>query len=163
LRRRGDSGLFRDLREAGGILHGHVCKDFTVESDAGDFHAVDELTVCEASQAGGRTDTLNPQATILTLFDAAIAKSIAISAIGGFLSGLIKLALREEKAFCPLKILLTPGSAFSAAFYAWHGFSPSIFWKQLKLRENARIQSAFGATGLFPVRFVVGREAQAAY
>jgi hypothetical protein len=39
---------------------------------------------------------------------------------------LVELALGEEETFRPLEILLTPSPALGAAFYAWHGFSPSF-------------------------------------
>jgi len=73
------------------------------------------LAVSDAVQAGGGADALNPQAAILALLDAAIAKCITIGAIRGFLRGLIELALGEEKTFSPLKVLLAPCTALCAA------------------------------------------------
>jgi hypothetical protein len=115
-------GFFSELREASGVLHRDVSQHFAVEFNAGGFEAVDQLTVSDAVQAGGSADTLNPQATILALLGAAIAKRITIGAICRFLRGLVQLALGEEKAFGPLEVLLAPCPAFCAAFYARHGF-----------------------------------------
>jgi hypothetical protein len=99
---------------------------------------VDQLAIGQTVQASGGADTLNPQAAVLALLDTAIAERVTIRAIGGFLSGLVELALSEEKAFCPFKILLTPSSAFSAAFYAWHGFSPSNLCNPVTRDEGLR-------------------------
>src|SRR5271165_677114 len=94
---------------------------------------MDEGAVGNAVQAGGRADALNPQAAILAFFHTAVALGITIRAIGRFLSGLIQLALGEEKAFGPLEVLLAPGSALGAAFYARHGFVSLVF------RETKRV------------------------
>jgi hypothetical protein len=150
--RRGDAGFFRDLRKASRVFHSHVRENFAVQRDAGYFHAVDQLAIGQSSQTSGGTDALNPQAAVLALLDAAISERIAIGAIGGFLSRLVQLALGEEKSLCPLEILLTPGSAFSAAFYAWHGFSPSNFRETKRVAARRKdTENAFRATGLFPV------------
>ena len=118
-------GLFRQCGETSGIAHGHVGQHFAIHGNAGCFEAVNQLAVGDAILTSGGTDTLDPQAAILALLHAAIAFCVAIRAIGGFLRGLLELALGEEKAFRALEILFTPGPAFGAAFYAWHGFSPS--------------------------------------
>ena len=117
-------GLFGELREAGGVLHGNVRQDFAIEGNARGLQAMDQLALGDAVLASSSADALNPQAAVLTLFYTAIALCVAIGAIGRFLRGLIQLALCEEKTFCPLEILLTPSPAFCAAFYAWHGFAP---------------------------------------
>jgi hypothetical protein len=70
---------------------------------------------------------LDPEFAILAFLDAAVALGVTVSAIRSFLRGLVKLALCEKKAFCPLKVLLAPCPAFGTAFYACHGFSPSFF------------------------------------
>jgi hypothetical protein len=85
---------------------------------------MNKLTIGDAVQTRGSADALDPQSSILPLFYAAIAKRIAVGAIGSFLCGLVQLALSEKKTFCALEILLSPRTAFSAAFYACHlGFS----------------------------------------
>jgi hypothetical protein len=127
LRRSCGPGLFRNLREGGSVLHRDIGQYFAVDQDAGNFHSVDELAVSQIILASSGTDALNPQAAILALFYAAIALGIAIRSIRSFLRRLIQLALGEEKAFGPFEIFLTLGSAFRTAFYAWHGFAPSIF------------------------------------
>jgi len=43
---------------------------------------VNQLTVRNAVQTSSCSDTLNPEAAVLTLLDAAIAERVAISAIG---------------------------------------------------------------------------------
>src|ERR1700756_5506572 len=108
---------------------------------------MDELAIGYAVLASGGADTLNPQTAILALLYAAIALCIAIRAIGRFLRGLVQLALGEEKALGPLEILLPPGPAFSAAFYAWHGFAPLVFRETKQVAE--RRGNASLATGLF--------------
>src|SRR5258708_35734845 len=109
---------------------------------------MDELAIGDPVLASSGADTLNPQAAVLAFLYATIALCVAIRAIGRFLRGLIQLALGEEKALGPLEILLPPGPAFSAAFYAWHGFAPLVF------RETKRVAERRGkaslATGLFP-------------
>jgi hypothetical protein len=117
-------GLFRELGEAGHVLHSHIREHLAIDPDAGGLQAVNELAVGQAILASGGTDALDPQAAILALLHAAIALCIAIRAIGGLLSGLVELALGEEEAFGTFKVLLAPSPALCAAFYAWHGFSP---------------------------------------
>jgi len=126
-RRSGGSGLFGKLRKSGRILHGDVCQNLAVDGNARGFQSVNQLAVGDAVQASSGAHALDPQAAILPLLHTAVALRVTIRAIGGFLSRLVQLALGEEKAFCPFKILLTPSPAFCAAFYAWHGFSPSFF------------------------------------
>src|SRR5882757_10930774 len=109
---------------------------------------MDQLAVGDAVLASGRADALNPQAAVLALFHAAIAFCVAIRAIGCFLCGLVELALGEEKALGPFEILLPPGPAFSAAFYAWHGFAPLVFRETKRVAE--RRGNASLATGFFP-------------
>ena len=125
-RRSGGFGLFGELRESGRILHRDVCQNLAVDGNARGFQPVNQLAVSDAVQASGGAHALDPQAAILPLLHAAVALRVTIRAIGRFLSRLVQLALCEEKAFCPLEILLTPSPAFCAAFYAWHGFSPSF-------------------------------------
>src|ERR1700756_4680799 len=83
---------------------------------------MNELAVGESVLAGCGADALNPEFAIFAFLDATIAESVAIGAVGGFLRGLVELALCEKKAFCALEILLTTSAAFCAAFYACHGF-----------------------------------------
>ena len=98
---------------------------------------MNQLAVGQAIQPRGGADALDPQAAILALLGAAVAESIAIRAIGRFLSRLIQLALGEEKAFGPLEVLLAPRPALGAAFYACHGFL--LFdGKQYRLRERKK-------------------------
>src|SRR5208283_420289 len=85
---------------------------------------MNESAIGQAILASGCADALNPQAAILALFHAAVALGVAIGAIGGFLSGLVQLALGEEEAFGAFEVLFAPSPALGAAFYAWHGFSP---------------------------------------
>jgi len=59
---------------------------------------VNELAVSQTVQAGGGADALDPKLAIFALFYAAIAKGIAIGAIGGFLRGLVELAFCEKKS-----------------------------------------------------------------
>src|SRR5882757_9507097 len=141
-------GLFGELREAGGVLYGHIGQDFAVEGNSRGLQAMDQVAIGDAVLAGSGADALNPQPAILTLLHAAVAKCVAIRAIGCFLRGLVELALGEEKALGPLEVLLTPGPAFSAAFYAWHGFAPLIFRETKQVAERRRNASL--ATGLFP-------------
>src|SRR5260370_1856633 len=121
-RRSGSFGFGHELGEAGGVLHRDVRKDLAVQRDACSFEAVNQLSVRQAVVAGGGADALNPQAAVLALLDAAVALGVTVGAIGGFLRGLVELALGEEKAFCPLEVLLAPCPALGAAFYACHGF-----------------------------------------
>src|SRR6267154_3320113 len=121
-RRGGGLGLLRQLGEGSGVEHGHIGQDLAVETYAGSFQAVNELTVGQAIQACGGTDALNPKIAIFAFFDATITEGIAIGAIGSFLRGLVELALGEKEAFCALEIFLTTSAAFRAAFYACHGF-----------------------------------------
>src|SRR5260370_39246702 len=79
---------------------------------------------------------MNPEVAILALFDAAVALGVTVGAIGGFLCGLVELALGEEKAFCPLEVFLAPCPALGAAFYACHGFL-LLGGKQNGLRRRA--------------------------
>src|ERR1700730_16575780 len=88
-----------------------------------------QLAVGEAVVPCGGAYALNPELAILAFFDAAVALGVAIGAVGGFLGGLVELALGEEKSFCPLEVLFAPCPALGAAFYACHGFSPSVFSK----------------------------------
>src|SRR5208283_72740 len=119
-------GLFRKLGEPRHVFHSHIREHLTVNRNTRSFQTVNQLTVGDAILASGGADTLNPQAAILALFHAAIAFCVAIRTIGGFLCRLVELALGEKEALGPLEILLTPSPAFCAAFYAWHGFSPSL-------------------------------------
>src|SRR5260370_39380333 len=121
-RRSGGSGFFHELRECRGVLHRDIREYFTVERDAGSIEAVDQLAIRQRVVSRGGAHALNPQAAILALLDAAVAFGVAIGAIGGFLRGLVELALGEEKAFGPLEVLLAPCPALGAAFYACHGF-----------------------------------------
>src|SRR5260370_21547771 len=121
-RRSGSLGFGYELSEASGILYGDVRKDLAVERDARGFEAVNQLAIGEAVVAGSGADALDPELAILAFFDAAIALGVTVGAIGGFLRGLVELALSEEKAFCPLEVLLAPCPALGAAFYACHGF-----------------------------------------
>jgi hypothetical protein len=111
---------------------------------------MNELAVGQAVLARGGADTLNPEAAVLALFDASVALGITIGAIRRFLRGLIELALGEKEAFGPLEILLTPSPAFCAAFYAWHGFSPSFKGNE-RVAARTRYKERSRATGLFPV------------
>src|SRR5262245_29787291 len=117
-------GLFRELREAGGVAYRDVGQHLAIELNSRGFQAVDELAVADAVQTRGGPDTLDPQAAVLALLGAAVAERIAICAICRFLRGLVELALCEEEAFRPLEVLLAPCPAFCAAFYACHGFAP---------------------------------------
>src|SRR5579859_4554011 len=129
-------GLFGELREAGGVFHGNVGQDFAVEGNSRGLQAMDQLAVGDAVLASSGANTLNPQAAILALLYAAVALCVAIRAIGRFLRGLVELALGEEKALGALEILLPPGPAFSAAFYAWHGFAPLVFKETKRVAER---------------------------
>src|SRR2546423_1577394 len=88
--------LFRD---PWGVVHRNVREDLAVERDAGNFQAVNQLAIGQAIVPSGCSYALDPELAILALFDAAIALGVAIGAIGGFLRGLVELALGEEKAF----------------------------------------------------------------
>src|SRR5713226_9548383 len=96
---------------------------------------MNQLAVGQAVVPCGCADALNPEFAILAFFDAAVAFGVAIGAIGGFLRGLVELALGEEKTFCPLEILLAPCPALGAAFYACHGFL-LLGGKQYGLRRH---------------------------
>src|SRR5216683_8166722 len=96
---------------------------------------MNQLAVGQAVVPCGCADALNPEFAILAFFDAAVAFGVAIGAIGGFLRGLVELALGEEKAFCPLEVLLAPCPALGAAFYASHGFLLR-FWISRCLRSE---------------------------
>src|SRR6267378_3472343 len=135
LRRGGGFRCCHEGRECRGVLHGNIREHLAVESDARGFEAVNQLAVGQAVQAGGCADTLNPQAAVLAFLDAAVALGVTIGAIGGFLCGLVELALGEEKAFCPLEVLLAPCTALGAAFYASHGFL-LLGGKQNRLRRR---------------------------
>src|SRR6202521_4789621 len=131
LRRSGGLGLLRQLRERRGVLHRHVGQHLAVQRNARGLQPVNQLTVSHAVLPRGRADTLNPQAAILALLYAAIALRIAVRAVRRFLRRLVKLALREEKAFRPLEVLLAPCTALGAWFYAFHGgFSFNVRDKQ---------------------------------
>jgi hypothetical protein len=124
LRRRSGFGLLREQGECGGVRDGDVRQNFAIKIHAGSLEAMNQLAVGDAVQARGGADALNPQPAILTLFYATVAKRIAIGAIGGFLRGLVQLALGEKKTFSALEILLTPRTALGTAFNASHlGFS----------------------------------------
>src|SRR2546429_1365580 len=114
-------GFFDEQRETGGILHSDVGEHFAIERDSSGFEAVNQLTVRDAVLTSGCADALNPQAPILTLLNAAIAKRVTIRAICRFLCGMIELALGEKKTLCPFEIFLTPCTPLGAAFYASHG------------------------------------------
>src|SRR6267143_598054 len=96
---------------------------------------MNQLAVGQAVVSCGGPDALNPELAILALFDAAVALGVAIGAIRGLLCGLVELALGEEKAFCPLEVLLAPCTALGAAFYACHGFL-LLGGKQNRLRRR---------------------------
>src|SRR5260370_13501747 len=147
-RRGGGLGFGRKLREAGGVLHRDVREDFAVERDARGFQPVNQLAVGQAVQPRSGADALNPQAAIMALLGTAVAEGIAIGAIGRFLSGLIQLALGEEKAFGPLEVLLAPRPALGAAFYACHGFL-LFLEKQDRLRERENAYSNGFVSGWF--------------
>src|SRR5258708_33012661 len=87
---RRESFSFLDQQhEAWSVFYRYVGKNLAVQFDSGGFQAVNELAVSHAVQTSGCSDTLNPQAAILTLLDAAIAKRVAICAVRGFLRGLV--------------------------------------------------------------------------
>src|SRR5882762_4982482 len=135
LRRGGGFRCRHEGRECRGVLHGNIREHLAVESDTRGLEAVNQLAVGQAVQAGGGADALNPQAAVLAFLDAAVALGVTIGAIGGFLCGLVELALGEEKAFCPLEVLLAPCTALGAAFYACHGFL-LLGGKQNRLRRR---------------------------
>jgi thiamine transporter ThiT len=81
---------------------------------------MNQLAIRDAVLASGRADALNPELAILALFDAAIAKGVTVGAIGGFLRGLVELTFGEKEPLGAFEILLAPGSALSATFYAGH-------------------------------------------
>jgi hypothetical protein len=137
-------GLFRELCESGHVLDGHVREDFAVDGDACSLQAMNELPVGQTILASGSADTLNPQTAVLALFHAAIAFCVAIRAIGGFLCGLVELTFGEEETFRPPEILLAPSPALGAAFYAWHGFSPSYVGNQTGCVETRECASGNG-------------------
>src|ERR1700741_303097 len=137
-------GLFHKLRESGHVLDRHVREDFAINGNAGGLQAMNELPVGQTILASGSADTLNPQAPVLALFHAAIAFCVAIRAIGGFLCGLVELTFGEEETFRPLEILLTPSPALGAAFYAWHGFSPSYAGNETGCGETRGCASSNG-------------------
>src|SRR5690348_8432065 len=93
LGRSGGFGAGYQACKCGGILDREIGEDFAVERDAGGFEAVDQLAVGEAVVAGRSADALNPELAVLALFDAAIALGVPVGAIGGFLRGLVELAL----------------------------------------------------------------------
>src|SRR5712664_4248120 len=133
------SGGFRcrhERNECRGVLHGDIREDLAVESDAGSLEAVNQLAIGQAVQAGGGADALNPQAAVLALLDAAVALGVTVGAIRGFLCGLVELAFGEEKAFCPLEVLLAPCPALGAAFYACHGFLLRFFLSRCMRSEE---------------------------
>jgi hypothetical protein len=162
LRRCGGFGLFREQCKRGGVLHRNVRQYFAIEIHAGGLQAMNQLTVGDAVEARGSADALNPQAAILALFDAAIAECIAIGAIRGFLRGLVELALGEKKTFCTFEILLTPRTAFGAAFYAWHLRFSLVKWEATGC-ANAQ-EHAYGngfVSGMNYFRAMFRREAKA--
>jgi len=126
-RRGGGFGCGHERSERSRVLHRDIRQHFAVERHARGFQAVDQLAVGQAVVACGGADALNPELAILALFDAAVALGIAIGAIGGFLRGLVELALCEVKAFCSPEVLLAPCTALGAAFYASLGVSLSNF------------------------------------
>src|SRR5215467_11052592 len=144
----GGFGFFRELREAGRVLHSNVRKDFAVQRHTRGFEAVNQLAVGQTVEARGSADALNPQTSVLALLVAAIAECIAIRAIGRFLGGLIELALSKEKALRPFEVLLAPSPALGAAFYACHGFAP-LYWETKRVAGTR--SKAHPATGLFPM------------
>src|SRR5579883_289043 len=129
--------FFGELREASRVPHRHIGQNFAVEGNPRSLQAVNQMAVADAILAGGRANALNPQPAILTLLRAPIAEGITVRSIRRFLCGLIELALGEEKALCPLKVLLAPCPALCAAFYAWHGFAPLVFRETQRLRGGA--------------------------
>src|SRR6266568_4447800 len=92
--------LRRELRKGVRVAHGQIGQNLAVERDARRFQSAQELAVGQPVLPRGGADALDPQAPILPLFRAAVAKSIPLGAIGRFLRGLIELALGQEKAFC---------------------------------------------------------------
>lgn len=65
------AALFDRLHQAlegGGLVHGKIRKNFTVEADALHFQLIDELGICQAFFAHGSVDTNDPQAAIVALF-----------------------------------------------------------------------------------------------
>jgi hypothetical protein len=110
--------------KGGRIFYGNVGQYLAIKIHARSLQPVNQLPVGDAVQSRGGSDALDPQTPILPFFYAAIAECVAVGAIRGFLRGLVQLALSEKKTFCALEILLSPCTAFSAAFYACHlGFS----------------------------------------
>jgi hypothetical protein len=76
---------------------------------------VNQLTIGDAVGARRCADTLNPQATILAFFYAAIAKRITIGAIGpSWRTG--RVALGEEKPFVLFRYFLRRARRFVPRF-----------------------------------------------
>src|SRR5882724_8738639 len=97
-RLRRESFSFLDQQhEAWSVFYRYVGKNLAVQFDSGGFQAVNELAVSNAVQTSGSSDTLNPQAALMTLLNPARAKRVANRSIDGFLRELIELAQGEEK------------------------------------------------------------------
>ncbi len=120
-------GLFHQLCETRGVLHGDIGQNLTVQRNTCGFQTVDELAVGDAIEPGSRADALNPQAAILPLLYAAIALGITIGAIGRFLSGLVELALGQEEAMVLRRYFLRRARRFVPRFTRGMGFLLHFF------------------------------------
>src|SRR3974390_2706031 len=142
-------GFLRQLREARSIVYGDIRQHLAVDGHARGLQPVNQLPVAQPVLPGRRADALNPQPTVLPLLHAAVALRITVRTIRRFLCRLVKPALGEEEALGPLEILLAPSPALSAAFYAWHGFTPSIKWetKRVAVKREAKPRAGASSNG----------------
>jgi hypothetical protein len=110
------------LGESSGVSHGEIRQNLAVDFHPARLEAVHEFAIGESIQSSGGADALNPETPELPLASAAVAISIAVGAIGGFLGGLVKLAFGEEKTLRSAQILFAARAAFGATFYSSHGY-----------------------------------------
>src|ERR1700761_3093427 len=105
-------------------MDGEFGQDLSVEFDASQLEAVNELRIADAVELGGGADADNPKRAKLALLLLAADVCEFETALNSFLSCLIKLGFGKEGAAVSLDDFLAAFVALCATFYAGHVGSP---------------------------------------
>ena len=125
--------LLHDSGEGGSVNDGEVSEDLAIELDVGEFKAFDEAGVGQTFVPDGSGNTLNPEATELSL----TLLTVTILVLTGFVDGIfrvaVKLGTEAAEAFGTEEDALTAFPTGRTISCSWHCF----FWVNGSLVSNS--------------------------
>ena len=118
-------GLLNDTVEGSDVVHSEVGKNLAVHLDVSGLKAFDEATVGQILGAGASADTLNPQATELSLTLFTVTILIETGLTDGVLGVSIEFRAEAAESFRTSDDAFPAFAAGWAVGCSWHVF---MFW-----------------------------------